>query len=276
MVPSYPSDSTYLWWNKTRDSSAVTFFRDSLYVVGGSLSVDCSGALKHVLNIDNSFSATTDTVINDTAHATKLILIDVDPSNDNFEDSLITERFKAIAWQEGAGMNNQGRNRRMPRWNNYWGADSTRPNNSRMPCEGDGSKDSGIMQLNRHVLEKVFNGSYDGSYPEGRFYCEWDSLTWNWKLNIFNAKWWTEAALCSVMTDTQKLWPDSCSYTNCDSLPRKANKEDLSNYGYHAGETRMKKITTDDKWKEYILEGTDDFADYARKVRRWKYNGNLW
>ncbi len=275
------SDSTWLWWNDSTYAAATTFWRDSLYVVGGSLTVAGVGAMSPIPNIDNRFTATTDTVIKDTARATKLILIDVDPSNDNFEDSLITERFKAIAWQEGAGLFNQGANRGMPRWNNYWEADSTRPNNTRTPCEGNTSRDSGIMQMNRRWLGPVFEDTINYEhYPEGRIYCSWDSLTWNWKLNIFNAKWWILSALTYDLRGEQPTWPDSCPYSLCDSVPKTPNKEDLTNYGYHSGEPGMWALEDAELWHSKIFEPKTlleiDWANYVKNVRRWKYNGNLW
>jgi len=276
----YPIESSYIWWDGQTTNCLTTFLRDSLYVVGGSLSVDCKGALSPVQDIDNSFDVTTDTLIRGQPKTTKLILIVVDPQNEVFEEHFITERIKAIAWQEGAGLFNQGTNLGMPRWNNYWEADAERPNNSRMPCEGSTSKDAGIMQMNRYWLEKVFNGSYDGGYPVGRFYCSWDSLIWNWQLNIFNAKWWIEQALYEKMTETQKGWPDSCSFLECGSVPTEPNKEDLSNYGYHSGESVMRTLNDDDAWYQKIFKPKgyleEDFAKYAKLVRKWRYDGTLW
>jgi hypothetical protein len=260
----------------------IAIYPDSVYVVGGSLSVDCVGALKEIPDIDNSFSVTTDTVINETLSiATKLILINVDPTNDDFGEHLITDRFRAIAWQEGAGTNKQGRNVGMPRWNNYWEADSTRPDNCRMPCEGDNSRDSGIMQMNRYWLAPVFEDTIQYEYyPAGRVYCLWDSLSWNWILNIYNAQWWVDSALSSNLQGDQPTWPDSCPYSICDSIPREPNKEDLTNYGYHSGEPGMWAITSELLWDRIIFSPRTlleaDWANYCINVRRWKYNGNLW
>ena len=298
----YPRDSlTYLWWNDTTAKCLTTFKRDSLYVVGGKLTILGKGLLKEIIdgdsiyNIDNSFKVTTDTfnTANQDTFRTKLILIDKDPTNNEFKTKLGTDQARAIAWQEYAGSadvdhchdgtgNNAIYN---PHWNHYWdtfilATGDTCPD-SKVPCENHWGLDTGIMQIYRSTWENTFDTTgHHTDYPYTFIIGNWDSLAWNWKINIDNGKWIFQEAMPHKFTKSQKEYPDSCSYANCDSVPDIANKEDLANYGYHAGEFNMRRITSQDLWKDYINTPTDTLeierANYIKMVRRYKYRGNLW
>ena len=179
---NYPTDSTYLWWNDTTNNAAVTFWRDSLYVVGGSLSVKCIGALAPIDNINNKFKVTTDSLINDTLRATKLILVDKDPANSLFEDTLRTDRIRAVAWQEYAGsadpVHCHEGTRYNNRWNHYWDmfvnsqGDTCR--DTRYPCEnasGPYATDTGVMQIFRKGVGWGWGPFFEkpSSWPTGYF-----------------------------------------------------------------------------------------------------------
>jgi hypothetical protein len=121
--------------------------------------------------------------------------------------------------------------------------------------------------------------STTGHSPAGYTPAPWDSLAWNWKVCIENGRWIFEEAMPAKMVPQQRAFPDSCSYINCDSVPDIANQEDLANYGYHAGETKMRRITTQLLWNNYInnpSKSEADRANYIKWVRRYKYRGNLW
>ena len=287
--PAPPTDSTYLWWQKNPDSCSVRFWRDSLYVVGGSLSVVCVGALKEIPNIDNRFSVNTDSLVNDTMRATKLIIVDQDPPDSLFEDTLRTDRIRAVAWQEYAGSDDPAhcheRHAYNPRWNHYWDTFVSSQGDTcfdtRYPCENAIGTDTGIMQIFRTVWETVFDSSaHQGEYPQTFTVCRWDSLAWNWQLNIDNASWIMTDAMPHKMTQSQQLFPDSCKFADCDSVPTKPNKEDLSTYGFHAGEGNMRRLIDETTWNTYIFNPPTlldaDYADYVKLVRRYKYRGNLW
>jgi hypothetical protein len=285
----YPSGSAYLWWDDSTYGAAVTFWRDSLYVVGGSLTVASVGAMSPIPNIDNGFTATTDTVINDTSRATKLIIVDQDPSNTLFSDTLRTDRIRAVAWQEYAGSADPAHchegNSYNPRWNHYWdtfvGSHGDTCVDTRHPCENRWGLDTGIMQLYRTTWETVFDSTgHQGEYPQTFTVCRWDSLTWNWQLNIDNGSWIMTDAMPHKMTESQQLFPDSCSYADCDSVPSEPNKEDLTTYGFHAGEGNMRRLRDRITWNTYIFNPPtpldEDYADYVKLVRRYKYRGDLW
>ncbi len=269
-----------------RDSE-VTFWRDSLYAVGGSLTVACQGYLSPVENINNCFQIDTDSTLNDSTKIPDLlILIDRDPPNALFSDSLGTDRNRAIAWAEAAGTLDitHCHNPYNPLWNHYWdtrisGADTCY--DTRTPCENAGGTDTGIMQIYRTVWDTVFTTpSSFPQYPAGFTICKRDSLEWNWMICIHNGRWILEDCMPARMKASQQAWPESCSYADCDSVPDMPNQEDLANYGYHAGEGRMRIIDTEKLWKQKIFKPNNlfeiDWANYIKNVRRIKYNGNLW
>jgi hypothetical protein len=253
------------------------------------------GALNLVPNINNSFHVVTDSIpaVGDSIK-TKKILIDSDPPNIWFSQYLETDQSRAIAWQEYAGSADPAHchNPYNPRWNHYWddrinGPDTCR--DTKTPCENAVdyaadtlSKDTGVMQIYRTTWEKVFNGSYQGGYPQTFRRCLWDSLAWNWKVCIENGRWIFEDAMPAKMLPPQHAFPDSCSYANCDSVPDIANEENLANYGYHAGEGNMQRIISQATWNTYINNPDPtkpkevDRANYVKWVRRYKYRGNLW
>jgi hypothetical protein len=286
-----PRDSTYLWWQKNPDSCNVKFWRDSLSVVGGSLSVVCVGALNEIPNIDNRFSVNTDSVVNDTMRATKLIIVDQDPANALFEDTLRTDRIRAVAWQEYAGSSDTAHchegNTYNPRWNHYWDTFVSSQGDTcfdtRFPCENaiePRGTDTGIMQIVRQGIGWGWGSFFEraDSWPTGYFRASWDSLSWNWQLNIFNGKYIHDIYYPAKFTAEQRSFPDSCPFSDCGSFPAKKNKEDLKSYGYHAGEQDMKKIVNDSLWKEIICDTIPPIredADYVQKVRGFYY-GKPW
>jgi len=259
--------------------------RDSLYVVGGSLSVDCGGALNPIPDIDNSFLVDTDTVINDTTRTTKLIIVDKDPVNSLFRDTLATDRIQAVAWQEYAGSADtshchEGLHTFNSQWNHYWdtfvSSEGDTCLDTRFPCENKLGLDTGIMQIFRKGRgwgwEAFFTRS--DNFPTGYLRVSWDSLTWNWQSHIFNGKYIHDRYYPAKFTSKQKLFPDSCAFSDCGNFPAKKNKEDLKSYGYHAGEQDMKKIVNDSLWTEIICDTIPPIredADYVQKVRRFYY-----
>jgi len=271
----YYSDSTYLWWNDTTHSAATTFWRDSLYVVGGSLSVACVGALEPIPNIDNRFTATTDTVINDTTRATKVILVDRDPLNQAFIDSLGSDIIRAIAWVEWAGSNDHNHcdNPYNPRYNNYWDdviANGDTCRETKLPCENIASTAAGTMQMIRTVWQTAFSGP--DYIPGGYYRASWDSIAWNWNINVFNGKYiyWTDNFFrINLTTNPQRSWDSLCvSCDPADSVPVVPNKEDLSTFGYKRGATEMMNITKI-TWKKTMEDS--DGGRYVQKVRGSKY-----
>jgi len=284
----YYSASTYLWWNDTTLSAATTFWRDSLYVVGGPLTVKCDGAIDPIFNIDNSFMATTDTVINDTIRTTKLIIVDRDPANALFEDTLRTDRIRAVAWQEYAGSADpahchEGLATYNPHWNHYWDifvnslGDTCQ--DTRFPCENRYGMDTGIMQIYREFdttdvvtgWEAFFNGA--DRLPSGYIRVNWDSLAWNWNINIYNGIYIHDVYMPAKFTEEQRPFPDSCSFSACDTFPTQKNKEDLKSYGYHRGENYMKQVKTDKDWAEFIAKKTNrqEYHVYVQNVRKFTY-----
>jgi hypothetical protein len=275
----------------------VIFNHDSLYAVGGKLTIECLGKVRQdtLYKLNNKFRVVTDTLAanhTDTLR-TKRILIDKDPTNAMFGERLDSDRAKAIAWQEYAGSSDQNhchehRNGGIiynPHFNNYWDifidtqADTCI--DSLTPCENAQGTDTGILQIYRTIWETTFDSTqHQREYPRTFQICKWDSLAWNWQINIKNGKWIFGEAMPSKMFGDQKDFPDSCSYADCDSVPDTANQEDLENYGYHAGAPKMKRIKTTADWKKYINNPTDPddikFAKYIRLVRRYRYRGNLW
>ena len=265
----YPSDTTYKWWDGQTANCLTTFLRDSLSVVGGSLSVDCNGALSPLQDIDNCFLVNTDTTINDTARATKLILVDQDPSNNEFSDSLELDIMRAIAWNEYAGSEDERHCSEPynPQWNNYWDHVITGQDTcfeTLYPCENIRSSATGTMQMLRSVWARVFDGSSEGLEPDGYFISTWDSLAWNWKINVFNGKYIHQVSLFSHFRPEQAEW-DSLYFPSNDYTPNTPNQEDLATYGYKEGATKMRYVKNEEIWKDSVMT-----FPYIVGVRRWK------
>jgi hypothetical protein len=252
----------------------VKFWRDSLYVVGGSLSVVCVGALNEIPNIDNRFSVNTDSVINDTMRATKLIIVDEDPPNSFFSDSLQHDIIRAIAWVEYAGSNDATHcdGHYNPRWNNYWDdviMEEDTCIETKYPCENIGSTATGTMQIIRTVWEPAFNRP--DYFPGGYIQASWDSLTWSWAINVFNGRFIYFVDNFTRMTREQRDWDSVCVLCDpADTIPLYPNKEDLSTYGYHEGASAMRQITSEN-WLQVMKSAVDEGAIYVRSVRRSKY-----
>jgi len=266
----YPSESENLWWDEQTQNGLTTFLSEELYVVGGSLSVDCVGALSPIQDIDNRFWVTTDTIFNNEITQTKVIIVDGDPSNQIFVDFLGSDRLRGIAWREGAGtMKYPPHPARQVHLNHYWDDTAT-------PCENGFDVDSGIMQIYRTAntwsWQKHF--SVPNSKPDGYYQVTWDSLMWNWKINITNGIYIHDDYYPAKFNEPQKNFPDSCAFVDCGTFPKKKNKADLRSYGYHAGEQDMGKIKTDDDWNEIICDimpPIREDAKYVQLVRKYKY-----
>jgi len=223
-------------------------------------------------HINNTFCATSDSfpIASIDTIRTKIILIDSDPANTSFLDSLRHDIIKAIAWVEYAGSNDVAHchNPYNPRYNNYWdirisGSD-TCPD-TRMPCENRLSTATGTMQMMRTTWEKAFEKpDYE---PSGYFRAHWDSLAWSWKINIVNGKfiYFTDNFYhINKSTNPQRNW-DSLYLPQTDYTPDSTNKEDISVYGYYVGATRMKKINTQQLWDDSVKTNF-----YVINVRRFK------
>jgi hypothetical protein len=267
----FPHDSlVYRMWNGRSGNCSVQFNKDSLYVVGGKLTVECKGKLKPILNINNSFRVNTDTLAangRDTLQ-TKRILIDVDPANALFENALIRDRIRAVAWNEGAGTvpePPQHPHSRLP-WNHYWFDTHT-------PCENAGSTATGIMQIVRTWWWRYFSGLPPIPADTGYTRVTWDSLGWNWLVCIRNGKFIHDVYYANRYTTEQKLFADSCSFADCDTFPKTKNKEDLKTYAYHTNLREMQKIKTDSDWYNKIADtlSASEEAQYVRNVRKYTY-----
>jgi hypothetical protein len=273
----FPANSTaYRWWNKTADSCLVSFRHDSLYAVGGKLTILCKGSLNHLDNIDNRFSVVTDSVplgTNDSIQ-TKMILIDKDPANTAFLTSLSDNVIKAIAWVEYAGSNDAAHhchNPYNPQYNSYWEPVITPGDtciDSLTPCESRISTATGIMQMLRGTWERAFRRR--DYIPQGYYQCIWDSLAWDWRVNIQNGRfiYFTDNFYRINNNPAQRTWDSTCTQCNeADSIPSKPNKEDLSVYGYKYGFPVMDTVTTKN-WKNVM---TSKAGEYVRDVRGSKY-----
>ncbi len=272
---AYPAESLiYKWWNKIAPNYEYVFSRDSLYVVGGELTIACKGALKPVPNINNSFSVDTDTLspYGFNVLKTKRILIDRDPSNALFLDSLEHDIIKAIAWQEYAGSNDFRRCHNPqynPRYNNYWddritGADTCR--DRKTPCENIWSSATGTMQMLRYTWQSAFNSP--NYIPQGYYRAKWDSLAWNWKINVFNGKfiYFKDNFFRLNNNEEQREWDSTCTCASSDTIPESPNKEDLAVYGYTYGFYGQDSLTANN-WKD-VMESAAGY--YVRAVRRFK------
>jgi hypothetical protein len=281
----YPRiDSTYKWWNDSTAKCLYTFKRDSLYVIGGKLTILGKGQLESIrdendslMSIDNSFSITTDSIItaNHDSINTKLILIDKDPANSLFLDSLQYDIIKAIAWIEYAGSNDNMHHCNDPynlRYNNYWdnvySAGDTCVD-SLTPCENRLSTATGTMQMLRGTWETAFDSA--GYIPSGYHVARWDSLAWNWKINIQNGKFIyfrDNFYRINRAGNAQRTWDSLCTLCNpADTIPAFPNKEDLSTYGYKYGFYGMDSVTT----KNWNAVMKSPAAFYVRGVRRNKH-----
>ncbi len=247
---------------------SVTFRRDSLAVVGGLLTIEAKGRFTTFWGLDGSFDVTTDTLgTNGDTIQTKRILIDQDPSNSLFADSLKRDRIRALAWKEAAGFipyppHQHG----YYQWNHYWPDTKT-------PCENGVSTATGIMQIMRKWWHAYFAAIPRIPADTGYVRATWDSLAWNWQALIRNGKFIHDVYLPNRFMSTQKLFPDSCPFADCDTFPSKKNKEDLKAYGYYTNETMMAQILSDADWKTKI--GTTPpptkEAEYVQDIRKYTY-----
>ena len=239
------------------------------YAVGGELTLEAIGALNPVPNINNSFHVVTDSIApNGDSLRTKKILIDSDPPNSLFINNLVRDRIRGIAWNEWAGYEAYPPHEHgYPQLNHYWP-------DTRDPCENAGGKDTGIMQIVRSGAvnwETWFGtpGRTPGDYISG----PWDSLTWDWTINIFNGKYIHDSYNSRLIEKDaiQRTFPESCSYSQCGICPLSKNKEDLRTYGYHWGESRMSEVKTDNDWYRLIADPQSTWGKYVRDVRRYTY-----
>jgi hypothetical protein len=265
----FPNGPYYKWWNKTAGNCTYTFKSDSLYAVGGLLSILARGAIKPVPNINNSFSITTDTFLaHDTLRtdsiAAKRILIDQDPPNSIISPYFSADIVRAVAWKEGAGtLPEPGHPHSHDPWNHYWFDTHT-------PCENSdtNSTATGIMQFLRSNWEEIFNGT-DSTAPAGDYYiCSWDSLAWNWRKCIYNGEYIYFTVnfyhMYHPASNPQRNW-DSLYFPANDYSPDKPNKEDLAAYGYHFGWPAMIGIKDSTSWVKNIM-----IDKYVNNVRKYK------
>jgi hypothetical protein len=264
-----PSDTTYRWCKTIGFDSLcqVTFKKDSLPVVGGDLTIETAGAFLPIENLPPHFKYDSDSI---TAFGSKIpryhIKIDEDPSNAEFIAELATDRLRAIAWKEHAG----GAPLYEPHgtvydpFNNYW-EDTTR-----VPCGNASSTAAGVMQLLRTTWKYQFMGLYDtlpiDSLDGQRFFCRWDSVAWNWKVNIHKGNYIYYKYLPKRYYKQQHTFPDSCPFSDCENLPSKKNKDDLKVYGYTKGMSLMQQIQEDSDWRDKVAD-----ADYVQEVRYYYY-----
>ena len=293
----FPPGTTYRKWDNISDDCHVTFNRDSLYAIGGLLTMESKGKLKPVYDIhdslakiDNSFKVVTDSITpNGDSIKTKRILIDQDPPNSAFLEKLTRDRIRGIAWQEYAGsadishchyhIPNDG-DIYNPQLNHYWDIFISHGDtciDSLTPCENRWGVDTGIMQIFRTAATWSWENWFSPGAihpPGGYIPARWDSMTWDWTINIANGKYIHDIYMPYKFNAAQRAFPESCSYEECELFPRSKNKEDLKSYGYHAGEVDMKKITSDSLWDEIICDTIPPIkedADYVQKVRRFNY-----
>lgn len=240
----YPVDSSYVWWWRRAwyNNCEQDFNKDSLYAIGGKLTVEAAGAIKPIQDIDNRFKVTSDSITPSGGGIPKLhIVIDEDPSDSEFIAELGSDIIRAIAWTEGACTDTNGVHHvPYPRYNNYW-SDTTK-----CPCENRTSTATGIMQMLRKTWEATFNGNHNN--PTGGFdTCSWDSLAWNWKINIYNGKFiYFKDNFYYINNDpVQSKWDSLCAKCEeSDSTSKHPNKEDLAAYGYTWGAPEMGKVDT--------------------------------
>jgi len=286
-------------WDNITDDCQVTFNHDSLYAIGGLLTMESKGKLKPVYDIfdslakiDNSFKVVTDSITaGGDSVRTKRILIDADPPNSAFLEELIRDRIRAIAWQEYAGsadishchyhIPNDG-DIYNPQLNHYWDIFISHGDtcvDSLTPCENAWGVDTGIMQIFR-IFDTSGTRGWENWFapgaihsPVGYIVTPWDSMTWDWTINIYNGKYIHDIYMPAKFTAEQRAFPESCSFTDCDTFPARKNKEDLKSYGYHRGENEMKKVKTDADWETYIADTLhqQEYSIYVQNVRKYAY-----
>jgi len=103
--------------------------------------------------------------------------------------------------------------------------------------ENTRSTATGTMQMLRGTWERVFRGSAFIGEPPGYFACKWDSLAWNWKINVFNGKYVHQKSMFYRINNPkypQNAW-DSLYFPSSDYTPDIPNKEDLATYGFKEG-----------------------------------------
>ena len=243
----YPADDSYLWWDGARGNCQVDIFRWNLYAVGGELTLEAIGALNPVPNINNSFHEVTDSIPDGgDSIKTKVVLIDNDPVNTLFLDSLQYDIIKATAWKEGAGSLGYPPHQAQAKLSHYW-------NDTHTPCENGNSTATGIMQMLRTTWDDCFAGLMPDE-PLGYTQCNWDSVAWNWKVNIHNGKYIffvNNYHHINLPNNPQRNW-DSLYFPESNYTPDTRNKEDLSAYGYKLGAKEMKKIITQSDWDNKV------------------------
>ncbi len=294
----YRRDSTYVRWTNAYPTSPKTclvkFNHDSLYAIGGKLTIEARGALIHVDNINNAFKVNSDSITPQGDTIRHQILIDADPSNVEFIDSLGNDTVRAIAWKEWAGYGaHRWHNKYRPQYNHYWDTFAvngyTCPRDTFLfkPIESTdfSSTATGIMQILRTVWEGQFNGTHEdgpvdtlNGHP---FYCSWDSVAWNWKIFIHKGAYIINKYLHNkIDLDTiQRTFPDSCPFTECDTFPSKKNKTDLLALGYNQGFPFMRRVKNDSLWGVFIADTTGpeipEYCKYVQEVRKYYYR-KLW
>jgi hypothetical protein len=271
MFREYPlSPQSYFNWNHSADSCKIIFNRDSLYAVGGKLTIECRGKVKRdsTWALNTKFKIVTDSILANPIDSLKkkLILINGDPANTLFSDSLKKDRIRAIAWNEGAGtLPEVGHPHSRFPWNHYWFDTFT-------PCENGGSSATGIMQ----IVRKWWQAKLD-SLPyvpdTGYVSAKWDSMAWNWQICIKYGIFIHDVYYPNRYYKEQKMFPDSCSFDSCGLFTKYKNKEDLNTYAYHTNLAKMHNILDDIDWQTYISDSLTISADniYVRKVRQYTY-----
>jgi hypothetical protein len=240
-------------------------------------------------NIDNSFKVNSDSITPQGDTIRHQILIDADPSNVEFIDSLGNDTVRAIAWEEWAGYGaHRWHNKYRPQYNHYWDTFAvngyTCPRDTFLfkPIESTDSSSTatGIMQILRTVWEGQFNGTHEdgpvdtlNGHP---FYCSWDSVAWNWKIFIHKGAYIINKYLPTKFNNGQDTFPDSCPFTECDTFPSKKNKTDLLALGYNQGYGFMNNVIDSTTWVKYISkkpgdEGYEDYHKYVQEVRKFYY-----
>jgi len=124
--------------------------------------VDCNGALSPLLNIDNTFMVSTDTIVNNDTITTKLILVDQEAPQSLISEHLTDDIIRAMAYQES-------------NWHNYL---------NHYPLEHHQYTMTGMMQISRYWWENVFNATTERDYEPGFWEGTWDSLSWNWMAKL--------------------------------------------------------------------------------------------
>lgn len=290
---SYPrifrNDSSYVRWTNAFPTNSKTCLvkldHDSLYAIGGKLTIEALGALEHVNNINNIFVINSDSIAPNGDTIRHKILIDADPSNAEFSVRLGTDRIRAVAWQEYAGSADSANHCDLPpnvfnpQWNHYWdmrisARDTCR--DSLMPCENRTGFDTGIMQIYRKGVGWSWESHFErsGSKPSGYTRVKWDSLAWSWKICIDNGRYIHDTYMPKKFTLVQKRFPDSCAYSDCDTFPKSKNQEDLKALGYHSGENFMNEVIDDTTWVTHIARTKTpilEYCKYVQNVRKFYY-----